>query len=148
MSGYVYDTNCLVALASADQQHHAATSRDRLRRQARGEAMVIAMHCAEEAYSVLTRSPPPLRCRPADAWVWIQAWTRQARLVDLNPQERLNMLRNGSELSIVGGQIHDFLIAACARKAGARTLVTWNLRHFVRWAGADLEIMNPLGERA
>lgn len=148
MSSYVYDTNCLVAMASISHKQHRATNADRDRRQARGEPMVVVMHCIEEAYSVLTRSPAPMRCRPADAWVWVHAWTKQAVLVDLKPQERLDALHAGVELGIAGGQIHDCLIAACARKAGAKTLVTWNLRHFARWGGADLDIVNPLGERA
>lgn len=148
MSHYVYDTNCLVALAATGHKQHRATNADQDQRQSRGEAMVVVMHCIEEAYSVLTRSPMPIRCRPADAWVWVQAWTKQAVLVDLKPQERLGALQAGVGLGIAGGQIHDYLIAACARKAGAGTLVTWNLRHFARWAGPDLEIVNPLGERA
>jgi predicted nucleic acid-binding protein len=148
VNGFLYDTNCLVALAKTSQQHYAATSTDYARRRSVGQALIIAMHSVEEAYSVLTRSPPPLRFRPDEAWTLIEDWAGQAQLVDLIPEERLKMVRAGAGLGITGGQIHDFIIAACARKAGVQTLVTWNLRHFARWAGPDLEVVNPLGERA
>jgi predicted nucleic acid-binding protein len=148
VSSYLYDTNCLVSLSKASQQHYSATVRDLAKRQARGHSLVIAMHCVEETYSVLTRSPPPLRLQPAEVWSLIEDWTGQSRLVDLTPEERLKAVHAAAEAGVIGGQIHDYLIAACARKAGARTLVTWNLRHFGRWATADLEIVNPLGERA
>jgi predicted nucleic acid-binding protein len=32
----------------------------------------------------------------------------------------------------MGGGIYDAVIAACAEKAGAEWLCTWNLKHFIR----------------
>src|SRR3989304_3100937 len=34
---------------------------------------------------------------------------------------------------VSGGQVYDAVIAACARKARAQTLLTWNLDHFHRF---------------
>lgn len=148
LSLYLYDTNCLVALAKTGQPHYAATSADLARRRAQGQGLVIAMHSVDETYSVLTRSPPPLRSQPSEAWRLVEDWATQAELVDLTPEERLQAIGGAAGAGVIGGQIHDYLIAACARKAEAKALVTWNLRHFARWGGADLDIVNPLGERA
>ena len=148
VKGFLYDTDCLIALSVTDHRHHLATNGDWFRRRSDRESWFIAMHCLEEAYSVLTRSPPPLRSSPAVAWALIEDWANEASSVDLEPAERMAALRSGAQRGIVGGQIHDYLIAACARKAGVKTLITWNLRHFARWAGQDLDVVNPLGERA
>jgi predicted nucleic acid-binding protein len=33
-------------------------------------------------------------------------------------------------MGIVGGAVYDALLAACALKAKAETLLSWNLRHY------------------
>jgi predicted nucleic acid-binding protein len=40
------------------------------------------------------------------------------------------MLTQCADMGVVGGTIYDGLLAACALKAKARTLFTWNLRHY------------------
>ena len=41
------------------------------------------------------------------------------------------------------GQTYDVVIAACARKARANVLLTFNEKHFAPFAGDDLEIIVP-----
>lgn len=145
MIRFLYDTNCLVALASNRQAQHESTLADWVRRRAEGETVAVALPCLLEAFSVLTRLPAPLRLAPAQALAVVEEWAR-GYWVDLTPMERWNAFRAAAAAGIAGGQIYDGLIAACARKAGAATLVTWNLRHFARFAGPDLAVVNPLGQ--
>jgi len=44
---------------------------------------------------------------------------------------------------VYGGRIYDAVIAACARKAKARELLTWNLKHFEPFADGSLVAASP-----
>ncbi|HYL62423.1 MAG TPA: hypothetical protein VE077_07350 [Candidatus Methylomirabilis sp.] len=52
-------------------------------------------------------------------------------LVTLSEQEYVSALEQASS-GIVGAAAYDALIAHCALKAGAVTLLTWNVRDFTR----------------
>ena len=43
------------------------------------------------------------------------------------------MLAKAAAAGIVSGAIYDAILAACAVKAGAETIYTWNVRHFARF---------------
>ncbi len=47
------------------------------------------------------------------------------------------MIQNAASSKVSGGTIYDALIAACARKAGAGQIYTWNSRHFAQF-GPDV----------
>lgn len=53
-------------------------------------------------------------------------------LISLSEQEYVSALELASSGSIVGAAAYDALIAHCALKAGADTLLTWNVRDFTR----------------
>ena len=147
MSAFLYDTNCLLALYLEPHASHAATLADWQRRTQARQEMVCAMPCVVECYAVMTRMPEPLRFSPSEAWALLEANLKGRRLVGLTAEETWRELRGAAAEGLGGGLVYDALIAACARKAGAGALVTWNLRHFARLAHG-LEVVNPLGERA
>ncbi|WP_420450167.1 hypothetical protein [Candidatus Palauibacter sp.] len=43
---------------------------------------------------------------------------------------------------MIGGQTYDMLIAACALKARASTIISWNVRHFASVA-REIDIEAP-----
>ena len=49
----------------------------------------------------------------------------------LEAREYLDAIRRFAALGITGGTIYDGLIAACALKAKAEALYTWNIAHFL-----------------
>ena len=51
-------------------------------------------------------------------------------MVWLDGDEYRAAIRRMVTLGIVGGAVYDGLVAACALKAGADRLYTWNVRHF------------------
>ena len=55
--------------------------------------------------------------------------------VQLTAQEVWEAMRAAERLGVTGGQTYDAFIAHSALKAGASTIVTWNVRHFARFAG-------------
>lgn len=133
MSGtkrFLCDTNVLVAAVCSWHEHHERTRAGVDRRKGVGEELVLATHTLSEAYAVLTRLPSPHRLRSGDAIALLEANWREAPVVHLTAAETWCALREAHRRGVTGGQTYDLLMAECARKAGAATIVTWNARHF------------------
>ena len=143
MTSYLLDTSCLVAAACGWHTHHDVTRREIERREAAGEKLVLAAHSLAEAFSVLTRLPEPHRLRPEDALALIEANWGETRLVALAGSDYRATLRRCRDVGIGGGAVYDALIAACARKAGVATLVTWDLEGFERFLEDEPAVQAP-----
>jgi predicted nucleic acid-binding protein len=126
----VLDTNCLVAAALPQHEHHETTVADLARRRAAGHTFVMAAPAVLEAYAVLTRLPPPHRLAPADAIAVLDRNWSAGESVALNAAETWKVLRQRATTGVAGGRIYDGVIAACARKSKADEILTWNVRHF------------------
>jgi predicted nucleic acid-binding protein len=135
------DTSCLVAAALPQHEHHATTSTDLARRRAAGHTLVMSAQALLEAYAVLTRLPPPHRLAPADALSVLTRNWRQTEAVALTAAESWRVLQQHGAKGIGGGRVYDGCIAACARKAKADEILTWNTRHFE--ASSTLGIVAP-----
>jgi len=57
---------------------------------------------------------------------------RQLTQVALEPDEYFSAIADAAAEEIIGGTIHDALIARCALKVKAATIYTWNVEHFRR----------------
>lgn len=145
MPTFLPDTTCIVASIDTGHSHHAAAQAEIDRRIDRGETMVVAAHSLAEGYSVLTRLPEPYRLPPrvvADALQ--HDFVAGSAVVALDSSAYLSVLGSAPAASVLGGRIYDALIAACARLAGADTLLTFNARHFASFAGPDLRVVVPM----
>lgn len=142
MIRYLCDTSVLVATVCSWHEHHARTVAELERREGVGEELVLAAHSLAEAYAVLTRLPAPNRLRSADALALLEANWRETPVVQLTAAEVWSALRQAERRRVIGGQTYDLLIAACALKAGARTIITWNVRHFAT-AAREIDIEVP-----
>lgn len=130
MMRVLIDTNCLVAYAISVHEFHAATFADVERRRNSAHELLVASHSLIEAYSVLTRMPPPYRLTPADALAAIDATWGKTETVALTAAELWRALRTSAKAEIGGGRIYDAVIAESARKGKATEILTWNTRHF------------------
>jgi predicted nucleic acid-binding protein len=139
---YLCDTSCLIAAVCSWHQHHPRTRKELQLRAADGEELVLAAHSLAETYAVLTRLPPPHRLRASDALAVLQANWAQTKTAHLTAAETWRGLNDAERRGITGGQTYDALIAVSARKAGAQTLLTWNLRNFVPFQN-ELEVLTP-----
>ncbi len=106
--------------------------------------MVIAAHTLAEAYSVLTRRPPPDRVSPSQAVEMLRAsFVAQSELTALDGPHYLTFLQNASERGVAGGRTYDALIAACAIYASVDAFLTFNERHFRPLLPASVEVVVP-----
>ena len=83
---------------------------------------------------MLTRLPSPYRLRPRDAIELIETNWGDTSIVHLSGRDTWRTLRDARQLGIIGGQTYDVFIAACALKARASELLTWNVRNFASFS--------------
>lgn len=125
------DTSCMVAAVCTWHECHAAALTELERRLERGERLAVAAPALVETYAVLTRLPAPHRLSPADAWALVDAnFAKRARVVALASTSYPRLLRRLAGEMVAGGQTYDAVIAECARRAKAQTLLTFNRRYF------------------
>ena len=141
---FLPDTSCIVPAVCSWHEHHLRAVEAIDARRSRRERMVVAAPALIEAYSVLTRLPAPHRLAPADALSLLDAnFSRGITVVALSAAAYRALLRAAPGEAVSGGRIYDAVIAACARRARARTLLTFNIAHFSAFARADFEIVSP-----
>lgn len=86
----------------------------------------LPAHCAFEAYSVLTRLPPPHRAAPDVVRDFLAARFRDS-LLSLSAAAQRDLVVSLAALGISGGAAYDALVATTAAGAGA-TLTTCDRR--------------------
>lgn len=119
------DTSVVVAGLSAWHEDHAIAAA------AMRERPALPMHAAFEAYSVLTRLPPPHRVAPGVARRLIES-AFAGRVLPLPGETADGLLGELATHGIAGGATYDAVIAATARAAGA-TIVTLDRRAVVTY---------------
>lgn len=129
------DSGVVVAgFASWHESHGAA--RQALERRPR-----LVAHAAIEAYSVLTRLPPPHRAQPdiVHAFITEQFAEPYLGLSDAGYQDLLATVASGR---ILGGQTYDALIAFTAAEHGA-TLISLDQRAAVTYETVGAVVEHP-----
>lgn len=139
---FFVDTSCIIASVCSWHEHHAQAAAEIERRLAAGEQMATAAHAAAEAYAVLTRLPSPHRLSPADALALIDGNFLDGA-VALDASGYRALLRRAGADGISGGRTYDAIIGACALRAKADTLLTFNARHFASVEAAGVKVVVP-----
>jgi predicted nucleic acid-binding protein len=140
---FMLDTNCMIAAVSRAHPHHARAADEYNRRLDRGESLVVAAHSLAEAYSVLTRSPPPLRLSGNQAVAVLEgSFVGTGEVIGLDGPEYVALVRSLPTRGI-GGLVYDAIIGACAHKANAEVFLTFNERHFRPIMDGRIEIIAP-----
>lgn len=144
MPAFLPDTSVMIAAVCSWHEHHAPAIAEIENRLANGERMVLAAHALIEAYSVLTRLPPPNRIAPAEAHAVLSAsFIGRRRVIGLEASATAALLSSLAHDGVAGGRTYDALIAACARAGKISTLLTLNGAHFEPFGGGGLEIFVP-----
>jgi predicted nucleic acid-binding protein len=92
---------------------------------------LTAWHCCLEFYAVATRLPEEFRLSPTDAGRLVEdELLERLQVVDLPASARLELVHEAVRERVAGGRLYDAHIAGIARLAGARLVVTDNVRHF------------------
>ena len=84
--------------------------------------------------------PEKERMSTEAAGLMVQGIEHRLTLVWLDGDEYCAAIRRMAQLGIVGGAVYDGLVAACALKAAADHLYTWNVRQF-DLLGAEIKTM-------
>jgi predicted nucleic acid-binding protein len=114
------DTSVVVAAFASWHEAH-----EHARAALRGGAVLVA-HCALEAYSVLTRLPPPHRAPARLVHEFLASEFPDPHLV-LRAAAQRSLTARLLDLGIEGGAVYDALVAFTAAEAGA-TLVSCDRR--------------------
>ena len=111
----------------------------------RDETLVVAGPSLIEAYSVLTRMPPPRRLSPSAALGLLTPNFLSERIETIVlPAEAYHSLILGAPArGIAGGRIYDAVIVACALAGRVDTLLTFNERHFRSLVDGSIQIVVP-----
>lgn len=97
----------------------------------RAQRTLTAWHCCLEFYAVSTRLPEEFRLTPADAGRLVEEeLLERLQIVDLPRPARRELVREVVRERVAGGRLYDAYIAEIARRAGAKLVVTDNVRHF------------------
>jgi predicted nucleic acid-binding protein len=139
---FFLDTSCIVACVCSWHVHHAQAVSEIEARLAAGEKMMTAAHALAESYAVLTRLPAPHRLSPADALTLIES-NFFAAVVALDVDGYRSLLRQAGADGIAGGRTYDALLGACALRANAAALLTFNERHFNNMEAASVRVVVP-----
>ena len=104
---------------------------------------LTAWHCCLEFYAVATRLPEEYRLAPKDALRLLeQEILRRFQVAELPAASRLGLLQTAAQERVAGGRIYDAHIAEVARQAGAKVVVTDNIRHFSGLVRQGLRVMD------
>ena len=133
----------MIAAVCSWHEHHGQAAGEIQRRLQRRERMAVAAPALVEAYSVLTRLPPPHRLSPEDSMMLLEAnFIKGAKLIALQVGDYQDLLRQAPKNGIAGGQTYDAVIAVCAIKAKASALLTFNPGDFL-FAAKQIDIIVP-----
>ena len=124
------DTSVLVPVFYGDHIHHNP-SIDLFTRLNKNDACCGA-HSLVEVYATLTRMPGKHRVSSEQCLLFISDIRERLTIVALGAEEYARVLMRFAGLGVTGGAIYDALLAGCALKSNARSLYTWNLRHYER----------------
>ena len=134
----------MVAATCGWHEHHDRAREEIERRLRDAETLLVAAPALVETYSVLTRLPPPHRLSPADALTLLEEnFMSTGKIVALDARSYRALLRRAPRNGVAGGRTYDAIIAECARRAKDTTLLTFNMSHFLPFAGRGLEIVMP-----
>jgi len=126
---WFFDSSVLVPALLADHVHHARSFAAFAAASRKNAG--CAAHSLAEVYSTLTRYPGKQRLGAESAALLVQEIEHRLTLVWLDGDEYLAAIDRIAGMGIVGGAVYDALIAACAAKARADVVYTWNTAHFM-----------------
>jgi len=127
----LFDSSVLVPVFYADHIHHEPSAQAFLA--ARKDDSFCALRSLGEIYATLTGLPLRPRIVGPEAMTAIREIRKRLTVVSLSDEEYVATLQELSDVGIVGGAAYDALIARCALKMGAEIILTWNVKHFVRF---------------
>jgi predicted nucleic acid-binding protein len=88
------------------------------------------VHSLAEVYAVMTALPVKPLIPPEQALLFVEEVRNRLTLVSLNGEDYFAAIERTAGRGSGGGRVYDALLLACAVKVEARTIYTWNLKHY------------------
>ena len=114
------------------EEHHRA-----------GDEIILVENVLLEAFRVLSGAPKPIGMPPRQALQLLQDDFGDAITAPVRRGLAWDAIQHTLDRGFAGARVFDSAIALAAYEAGARLLLTWNVRHFISIAPAGLEIRQP-----
>jgi predicted nucleic acid-binding protein len=127
---FFFDTSVLVAAVSVQHVHHGPSLAVYFA--ANKNQAGCALHSLAEVYATLTRLPGRQRMSCEQALLFLDEIKGRLNTVALDGEEYYSAIADAAAEGILGGTVYDALIARCALKAKAESILTWNIDHFRR----------------
>lgn len=123
-----FDTSVLIAVFWGGHANHQAS----IKRFAKAEKKhsACAAHTLAELYATMTALPVKPLIPPEQALLFVEEVHKRLTLVSLEPLEYYDTIQKAAARAFTSGRIYDALLIRCAAKSKARTIYTWNLKHF------------------
>jgi predicted nucleic acid-binding protein len=141
----LFDTSVIIAAIVESHPVHKRAFPWLKQAKANDFEMIVASHTIAELYAVLSTLPIKPRISPLTARKLINENIESiGKIISLTPGEYKSVVKQISELGLVGGIIYDALIAKVAQKSKAERLLTLNIEHFNRvWPDGQKAIILP-----
>ena len=136
------DSSFIIDLLARGTPRHAATLASFKHLRDRSE-FVLCDHAILESFAVLSRSPKPVGMPAAEAERLLLDNFPNVAIAPLQPGAAWKAIRHTLALGFWGGRVYDAAIALATYEAGARLLITWNVKHFFSIAPVGLEVREP-----
>jgi predicted nucleic acid-binding protein len=107
-----------------------ASQNVRIRKLLNKHSGITRLHALSEVFSTLTGGRLGFRCQPDDAARIGCELAADLKFEELNEKEILHALSSAKKHGVRGGQVHDYLHALTAMKAGATKIYTLNISDF------------------
>ena len=127
------DTSVWVAAFWTGHPGHDASNK--LVSSATPQRTSCGLHTLAEVYATITALPGKNAIPPDQALLFVDEITVRSTVYSLTQPEYLRTIRKCAEEQARSGQVYDALLMQCARKANAKSIFTWNIKHFRHLAG-------------
>lgn len=124
-----FDTSVFIAAFWKGHPQHEPSLR--LVSRANPEKSTCAAYTLAEVYSTMTALPVKNVIPPDQALLFVGEVRSRCRVTTLDEEEYWDTLSSAASVGFTSGRIYDALLLRCARKAKAKTIYTWNYKHFL-----------------
>ncbi len=123
-----FDTSVLVASFWRGHPNHETSLK--LVAAAHKKKSACSLHTLVEVYATMTALPVKDVIPPDQALLFVEEVRDRFSVVSLDEDEYYRAIEQAAERGFASGRIYDALLLCCAAKIKARTIYTWNLKHF------------------
>ncbi len=123
-----FDTSVLVAAFWSGHRDHLASVK--LLAAAKKNHSACSMHTLAEVYAAMTALPIKPILPPEQVMLFVQEVRDRLTLVSLDESEYFETIQRAAASGFTSGRVYDALLLRCAAKVKAKTVYTWNVKHF------------------